>query len=63
MPEFAGKFQDPAKLYTMKSLTRLAFVGPMLGCHSGYGTVIGEILARLFARNGYQVVLTSTCPD
>ncbi len=45
----------------MKSLTRLAFVGPMLGCHSGYVMVIGEILARLFARYGYQVVLTSTC--
>ena len=53
--------QDAAKPSTMNSLTRLAFVGPMLGRHSGYATVIGEILARLFARSGYQVVLTSTC--
>lgn len=40
---------------------RLAFVGHMLGKHRGFSPIMGEILAGLFARGGYSVVVTSRC--
>jgi glycosyltransferase involved in cell wall biosynthesis len=33
----------------------------MLGQHNGYSPIMGEILAGLFAQNGYSVVITSRC--
>ena len=42
---------------------RLCFVGPMLGKNSGWVVAQGEILADLFAQEGYPVRLTSTVPS
>jgi L-malate glycosyltransferase len=41
---------------------RLCFVGPMLGTNPGWVLSQGEILADLFARDGYDVRLTSRFP-
>lgn len=41
---------------------RLCFVGPMLGRHPGWVVSQGEILADLFAQDGYTVRMTSTIP-
>lgn len=48
----------PAKSKT-KGKARLCFVGPMLGRNPGWVVSQGEILADLFAREGYTVRLTS----
>ncbi len=41
----------------------LCFVGPMLGGNKGWVVSQGEILAGLFAEEGYPVRLTSTIPN
>ncbi|UCC52138.1 MAG: glycosyltransferase family 4 protein, partial [Anaerolineaceae bacterium] len=44
----------------MSSQPRLGIVGPMLGSHSGWVVSQGEIIAGLFAEEGYTVRQTST---
>jgi len=46
-----------------KMQPRLGFMGPMLGGNPGWVTSQGEILARLFSQEGYEVHMTSTRPQ
>lgn len=46
--------------FGVRSVARLLFLGPMLGVHQGWVTTQGEILARLFSREGWPVEAVSS---